>query len=65
MFIVSNHNSQLSIFNSHFSFNSQLQLSTLNFQLSTPPTPCAYSIHSFFFCYLLQLPMRSSSAQSG
>ena len=36
-FIVSNHNSQLSILNSHFSFNSQLQLSTLNFQLPTSP----------------------------
>ena len=38
MFIISNHNYQLSFFNSHFSFNSQLSI--FNSQLS-PYSPCA------------------------
>ena len=62
MFIVSNHNYQLSFLNSHFSFNSQISI--FNSQLS-PYYPCAYSIHSYFFCLPLQPPTRSSSAQSG
>ena len=59
-FIVSNHNSQLSILNSHFSFNSQLQLSTLNFQLS-PPFP--YSMRLFHTFILLLLSLTAAHAQ--
>lgn len=59
MFIISNHNSQLSIFNSHFSFNSQLQLSTLNFQLSPHP----HSMRLFHTFILLLFSLTAAQAQ--
>ena len=58
MFIVSNHNYQLSFFNSHFSFNSQLSI--FNSQLSTLPL---FSMRIFHTFILLLFALTAAHAQ--